>query len=314
MQLHAAVETAAPPPHTAAPTPAPATPPVSEASAAPGAVTSDDGDSVVPPVASPPFAAPVNEPPGWPAVAAVPAAPPAAAPPAAAPTAAAPIDRVPARSVEPAPPPAPAPTVEATQPQLDAASEKHLPARTPGAARNAEFAEPSNHVPALLGAVSALVIIIIGSFAGRLLTNRPRQRPQVKARPRHWPSPVSSMEDESPGIVPVMPGSSDIAHETSSPDAEALASPDGWGVRRSQVPRRVAPPQPRRAAPPPETRPSRQSTRVLEENVRELLHRLQMDLRGQPAAPATAAAAPAHVPTTQELDAVLAIWRAKRGG
>jgi hypothetical protein len=291
-QPQAPAETAAPPRAAAAP----ASAPVSEASAAPGGVTADS-ESVVPPVA-----APVNEPPGWPAVAAIPAAPPAAAP----------VDRLPARSVEPAPPPAPEPKLDA--PQLDAAPSKHLPARTPAVARGAEFAEPSTHVPALLGAVSALVIIIIGSFAGRILAQRPSRRPQVNARARDWQSPVASAEEESPGIVPVMPGGGDVAHARSGRDAEALASPDDWGLRPSRAPRRVAPQETHGAAPRETAPPSRESARVLEENVRDLLHRLQLDLHGQPM-PAAAVAAPAHVlPTAPELDAVLAIWRAKRSG
>jgi hypothetical protein len=50
--------------------------------------------------------------------------------------------------------------------------------------------------------------------------------------------------------------------------------------------------------------------------VRELLGRLQNELRGVESKPLRAAPAPAeaHVPTARELDAVLAIWRAKRGG
>jgi len=343
-----AAETAAPAPRVAAPaavpasTPAPMVPPTSEASAAPGALTSDDNESVVPPVATPPIAAPVNEPVGWPATA---AAVPQAAPPAAAPTtlptvapvaspAAAPADRLQTRSVEPAPPPpppTPEPKMGALQPQLDAASPKHSPAQSPGAVRNGESAEPATHMPALLGAVSALAIIIIGSFAGRLLTKRPARGPKRNARVHDWHSPVSGMEDESPGIVPVMPGSADhLAHEPSAAETEALPSPDDWGLRRGRTPRRVTPPQVR-----PEVPLNRETTRVLEDNVRELLHRLQIDLRGQsteaaerdqpepenravPARrrtmPPASAAPQVHEPTDQELDAVLAIWRAKRSG
>jgi hypothetical protein len=261
----------------------------------------------MPPVAAPLPAAPVNEPPAWPttAVAPVVPAPPPAVP--AAPPAATPADTASVQPVDSAPPPA----AEVSLPPRDAP--KHLPARTTGVARNAEFAEESSHVPALLGAVSALVIIIIGSFAGRLLTQRPRSRQPAKVRPRDWESRDSSVEDEAPGIVPMLPA--DAAHESPA-NVEALASPDDWGLRRAHAPRRPAPPHARRAVP-AETQPSRDSTRVLEENVRELLHRLQLDLRSpapEPAAAVAAAApAPAHVPSAQELDAVLAIWRAKRG-
>jgi hypothetical protein len=336
-QPRASAETAAPTPRVVAPAPAPAIPPTSEASSAPGALTADNNASVVPPVETPPIAAPVNAPVGWPpTAAAMPPAPPAVAPTAlptaasAAPPAAAPGDRVHARSVEPAPPsPAPEPKMEALQPQLDAASLKHSPARSPGAVRDGELAEPTTHIPALLGAVSALAIIIIGSFAGRLLTKRPPRGPQRNARARDWHAPVAGMEDDSPGIVPVMPAA-DLAHEAPAAETETPASPDDWGLRRGRAPRRVTPPDVR-----PEAPPNRETTRALEDNVRELLHRLQIDLRGQstetaepdrpeserPAAPArrrttpSASAQPhAHVPTEQELDAVLAIWRAKRSG
>jgi hypothetical protein len=316
---HVSTEPAAPPRRVAAPKPAP--PPVSEASAAPSvdtpsadtpSVDTDNAVNVVPPVAAPPIAAPVNEPPAWPVASAAPVAPSAAVPPA--PTPAVPVARsaevpgappaaappAPMRSVEGAPPPVP----EAPQPQLDAAPAKHPPARTSGAAHNVEFAEEPNHVPALLGAVSALVIIIIGSFAGRLLTRRPRRRPQVNARMRDWPSAVSGVEEDSPGIVPVMPGGGDTAHGAPAREVQALrASPDDYGLRRGRGARRAVPAQ---------SPPIRESTRVLEANVRELLHRLQKDLRGEPAG--SAAAEPEHVSTEQELDAVLAIWRAKRAG
>jgi hypothetical protein len=301
---HAAA--AQPTPSAPLPAAAPVDPPVAEAPSAPTADVADNSNSVVPPVASPPAAARVNPPIGWPAPVAVPTVP--ATPPAAQ------VDRGPAASVE-TPPPAPEPKAEALQPQLDTTSPTHQPVRTSVAARGEEFAEPSNHVPALLGAVSALAIIIIGSFAGRILAKRPPRRMQAKARPRHWQAPVSGMEEDAPGIVPVMPNGRDVAHERPDQGVEALASPDDWGLRHSRAPRRVTPPNA------PAMRPSRESTRVLEENVRELLHRLQSDLRGRPAEPEPVApAAPSmpakapHVPTSQELDAVLAIWRAKRSG
>ncbi|HEY1544679.1 MAG TPA: hypothetical protein VGG01_19955 [Xanthobacteraceae bacterium] len=299
---------AAPPPAPSAPLPAaaPVDPPVAEAPSAPAADVADNSNSVVPPVASPPAAARVNPPIDWPAPVVVPTVPA---------TPAAQVDRGPVPSVE-TPPPAPEPKAEALQPQqLDTTPPSHQPARTSVAARSEEFAEPSNHVPALLGAVSALAIIIIGSFAGRILTKRPPRRTQAKARPRHWQAAESGMEEDAPGIVPVMPNGRDVAHERPDQGVEALASPDDWGLRRGRAPRRVIPPN--AAA----MRPSRESTRVLEENVRELLHRLQSDLSGRPAEPEPVAPAAAsipakapHVPSSQELDAVLAIWRAKRSG
>jgi len=240
-----------------------ASPPASDTSTVAPAADADDGQSVVPPTSAPAAAT-------WPAVAAPPA-------------------------VQPATPPS-EPKIAEPQP-TSLAVPAHIPVRTlkverpaEKVERTAEPAETTNHVPALLGAAFALVIIVLGLLAMRLA-------PQLLRRPAAVPlrdlrTSIIPMAD-APGIVPAMPGRGD-------------------GERRIRTPRLPRedvsawrPDEPRLAEP----TPSRETARELEENVRELLRRLQADLRARPddtPAPAT------HAPSTQELDAVLAMWRAKR--
>jgi hypothetical protein len=276
---------------TSRPGAVPAPPPASDTSATTVAGTADNGANVVPPVAAagpPPF--------GLFGAAVIPATPPAATVSARVP--------VPVDSASPPPAIAPAidPKVVTPQPQSDAAAPQQIPVRTLSVVRPDESDETS-HVPAVFGAVSALAIIILGSFVGRFLTERQRRRAPVNSRAHDRQSPLSRLQ-ESPGIVPVMPV--DAARETHAPWPEPFTSPDDWGLPRSRRQRRVA----------PSAAASRETTRVLEDNVRELLGRLQSELRARPSEPPRAASAPpaAHVPTTQELDAVLAIWQAKRRG
>jgi hypothetical protein len=174
-------------------------------------------------------------------------------------------------------------------------------------ARRDEYADPASHVPALFGAVSALVIIILGSFVGRFLSNRRERRAYLAATKRDRRVPASSVP-ETPGLAPVMAAADEVAvRETPAPPwPESATSPDDWGVRRPRRPRRAQ----------ASAAPIREATRVLEDNVRELLGRLQNELRGatsQPPRRAAAVPADAHLPTERELDAVLAMWRARRG-
>jgi hypothetical protein len=225
-----------------------------------------------------------------------------ATPPAAAASASVPVPPVDSASPPPAVAPAIDPKVVTPQPPRDAASPQQIPVRTLSVVRPDESDETS-HVPALFGAVSALAIIILGSFVGRFLTERRSRRASINARAHDRQSPLSRLQ-ESPGIVPVMPV--DAARETHAPWPEPPTSPDDWGLPRGRRPRRVA----------PSSAASRETTRVLEDNVRELLGRLQSELRARPSEPTRAESAPpaAHVPTARELDAVLAMWQAKRHG
>ncbi len=240
-----------------------ASPPASDTSTVAPAADADDGQSVVPPISAPAATT-------WPAVAAPPA-------------------------VQPATPPS-EPKIAEPQPTALTAP-PHIPVRTlkverpaEKIERAAEAAEPTNHVPALLGAAFALVIIVLGLLAMRVVPKLLRRPAAVPLRDLR--TSIIPMED-APGIVPAMPGR-------------------GEGERRIRTPRLPRedmsarwPDEPRLAEP----TPSRETARELEENVRELLRRLQADLRARPddtPPPAT------HAPSTQELDAVLAMWRAKR--
>ncbi len=273
-----------------------------------GPDTADDGASIVPPIAAPlapPTAAPAAPPFGLFGAGVIPPAPPAAAPTA----------PEPAQSVDIASPPptvasaiAPKADTNAPTPQLraDAAVPNGIPMRAPPAKRRdtlVESDDSDSHVPALLGAVAALAIIILGSIAGQSIGNRRHRREQIVARDRQHA--VAGMP-ESPGIVPLMADRRDVARDMFPSHPSPQSSPDDWGLRRGWAPQRTAPP----------AAPIRETTRMLEDNVRELLRRLQSELRGDPASLPRAATAPAtgHGPTTQELDAVLAIWRAKRRG
>jgi hypothetical protein len=298
--------TAAPPPPLAAP----AAPSVSDTSASAAAPSADSGASVVPPIAAPiaPIAAPTAAPYGMLGGGVMPAAPPAAAPStpmqpvaSAAPT---PVDSALSASVQPQAATQVATLAATPQPPPDVVAPKPAPVRSVSAARQDEYADPASHVPALFGAVSALVIIILGSFVGRFLGDRRDRRALAALRAHDQRASVSSLPD-SPALVPAMAAAGKVVRETAAPWPESATSPDDWGLRRSRKPRRAAPP----------AAPIREATRVLEDNVRALLGRLQSDLRGAESRPlrAASAAADARVPTARELDAVLAIWRAKRG-
>jgi hypothetical protein len=156
------------------------------------------------------------------------------------------------------------------------------------------------HMPALLGAAFALLLIILGSSAARIgakfLGSRRRRRVVDPPLPNHEGPPIRRAED-APDLVPRMPGDADTSRNAH--------------LSRAPVPARTTP----RAEPdgsPDETEPSRAGARELEENVRALLRRLQHDLQAQPRA--TAATVPSPRSAVEELDEVLAKWRARKRG
>jgi len=142
------------------------------------------------------------------------------------------------------------------------------------------------HIPALLGTGLALVIIVLGSMVARMGaklfgSGRRRTPPRVAASPVTVPM---RRADDAPDLVPVMPHERDIARATRPPRAPIAAPP----VR------------PRDGA-----HAGSESARVLEENVRELLHRLRGDL-------ASAASAAPQSRSAEDLDQALAMWRGRR--
>jgi hypothetical protein len=278
---------------SAPPPAAPAAPPVSDTPAP--ALTADNGASFVPPVDAPtaPIAAPTAAPYGSFGGGVLPVMP----PPVVAPSIPVqPVDSAAQAPVEP----------QVAPPPPDEVAPKPAPPRSVSVARRDEYADPASHLPALFGAVSALVIIILGSFVGRFLSSRRERRADLAASKRDQLMRASSLP-EAPGLVPVLVAADRVVRETpASLRPESPMSPDDWGMRRARRPRRAQTP----------AAPIREATRVLEDNVRELLGRLQNELRGasgQPQRRAATTPADTHAPTERELDAVLAMWRARRG-
>jgi hypothetical protein len=194
-----------------------------------------------------------------------------------------------AAATAPAVAPAPQPVIEPATAEPPPAPADRAPVRADAAERQAPPTEASAHEPALLGAALALVIIVLGSIAFRRAAKFLRSRRRAGARGVHaWNGdpPLHRMQD-APGLVPVMPRESDIVRATRPPGADS-AQPDGPGSADGAVARNA------------------ESTRMLEENVRELLLRL----RAQPRR--SGAAIVVQPPSAQELDRVLAIWRARR--
>ena len=247
-----------------------ATAPVDQPAPAASADTPDDaGDrSPVPPVTAAPA-----PPPAWPAA--------SPAPPSREETTALAIPSRAEPALEPAkaePPPAPP---------------IRLPVRGPNVERPPASAEEAAHMPAVLGAALALVIVILGSLAARLGARfaRGSRRRKVPGAPASNAGPPIYRPEDSPSLVPVMPRESDITRETLA----RRASTDARVARRDQ-------PASREGA----AGPGGESARVLEENVRELLRRLRNDLQTKPRSSA------APPPTAQQLDDILAMWRGRR--
>jgi hypothetical protein len=213
-------------------------------------------------------------------------------------------------------PPVKEPQVEARKPDLDALPPKRNPARPPAVERPSDSVVEPAHMPALLGTALALAIIIVGSLAARLilrLMRRPRRRSVLDITEPGWDTPLPQLV-ASPGIAAAMPWQGDITRATRDPRAQAFPPRGGWNAvakpaaqddrrsddRRSDdrrqgepgeevrryAPRRARAQDSRRDRTPdqrgaPAVPPSRDAARVLEDNVRELLHRLRKDLRTQ---------------------------------
>lgn len=164
----------------------------------------------------------------------------------------------------------------------------------------AAVVEDGAHMPAILGAGFALLIIVLGSTVARLGASfiRTRRRSGPLRAPASIapvaPPPPMLHAQEAPALVPPMPHEGDL----------------------TRAPR---PPRPRRARAPRQDRvnagdataaPDHDSTRELEANVRDLLRRMRSDLPAGPRAPL--ATERPREPSAQELDQVLAMWREGR--
>ncbi len=263
---------------------APAAPP--SVQAAPGALVGSGAQSIVPAIgAVPPLPA------EWPRATATPSQ-------AAAPVAGSAADQVPPT---PAVEPNAQSNVEPRNADPDAASASGsaqpvtpgAPAAEPATASAAD----SSHLPALLGIALALGLIVLGSFAGRLAA------PQLRGPRRRVLLDVPQ----------------------ASPDAQArdITAVDAHAALRVRRHEWETDPQPE-SHDESVAEPTREAARVLEDNVRELLHRLQAELTagtsGLEGLAAPAAHAPQPVaPTVRspslapgDLEATLALWRARK--
>ena len=142
-------------------------------------------------------------------------------------------------------------------------------------------------MPALFGAALALVLIVIGSLAARLIFNAVRRRRRDVARDlpaASWDAPLPRL-DESPSIA--MARRPDIARDTSARPGQPDDRSDDRAPQREEDGR--APwrePAPRAANTRAEMRmpPSAQSdsAAAIEDSVRDLLQRLRSELQLHP--------------------------------
>jgi hypothetical protein len=154
--------------------------------------------------------------------------------------------------------------------------------------------ETGTHMPVLLGAALALLIVVLGSIVTRIATGRIRSRRRARALDaiKETTTPPMFSAEDAPALVPVMPREHDITGEPRVP----------------RPPRRVPVARPERAADPAAR--VRPDPRELEDNVRDLLHRMRGDLFDQRPVPA-APAAP-QPSASQEFDRMLAELRERR--
>jgi hypothetical protein len=184
------------------------------------------------------------------------------------------------------------PTEAVGQPSaLDVNSGSPVIVEAPIAERPAASATDYGHIPALLGTALVLACIILASVAaqyvGGLLQRRRHERAIQTAAASRWDAPPL----DDPGLdIAAAPRPRRHDWQTEPRDARPLAEPA--------------------------------AALALEDNVRELLHRLQTDLKGKSRRPAGAAAR-APMPVTPaapqpaanasgDLEAVLAFWAGKK--
>jgi hypothetical protein len=214
-----------------------------------------------------------------------------------------PREQMTAPATVPAPVTAPATAPNATTVVEPASAEPPVPSRAPARVAGVErpavpvAAEEGAHMPALLGAALALLIIVLGSIVARLAASFIRARRHERALDALEATlpPVYAAHD-APGLVPVMPRESDIrrTRRARAPKDVPAASRDEPDVSAGMS-----------------ERVRGEETRALEENVRDLLRRLRNDLLDQPPSPAPAAG-PQSPSAREELDQALANLRERR--
>jgi hypothetical protein len=210
-------------------------------------------------------------------------------------------------SAAPAPEPVTSQQSAAADAPARAAPPAALPSRAPLRAANVERpaaaveVEAGTHMPALLGAALALLIVVLGSIVARLVASliRSRRRDRVLAATVATATPPMFSAQDAPALVPVMPRDRDVARKRRAPRLP----------RDTPAPRREGA-QDGAAGAGDAAERIRADARALEQDVRDLLRRMRgelLDKRPLPAAPAVA-----QPTAAQELDQMLAKLREQR--
>jgi hypothetical protein len=213
----------------------------------------------------------------------------------------APASDSPASITAPAPPPQSATADAPASAEPPAAPPSRAPLRAANVERPAApvEVETGTHMPALLGAALALLIVVLGSIVARLAASliRSRRRDRALAATAAITTPPMFSAQDAPALVPVMPRERDVTRKRRAPRLPT----DMPAARQERAQDGIAGDAAERM---------RADARVLEENVRDLLRRMRSDLLDQRPAPAAPAA---PQPTAaQELDQMLAKLRERR--
>jgi hypothetical protein len=205
-------------------------------------------------------------------------------------------------SAAPAPEPVTSPQSAAADAPARAAPPSVLPSRAPLRTANVERpaaaveVEAGTHMPALLGAALALLIVVLGSIVARLVTShiRSRRRDRALAATVATATPPMFSAQDAPALVPVMPRERDVARKRRAPRLPSdTPAPRQEGARDDDAAERI-----------------RADARALEQNVRDLLRRMRGELLDKQPAPAVPAVA--QPTAAQELDQMLAKLRERR--
>ena len=128
-------------------------------------------------------------------------------------------------SAAPAPEPATSPQSATADAPARAAPPAAPPSRAPLRAANVERpaaaveVEAGTHMPALLGAALALLIVVLGSIVARLAASliRSRRRDRALAATVATATPPMFSAQDAPALVPVMPRERDVARKRRAP-------------------------------------------------------------------------------------------------
>ncbi len=164
--------------------------------------------------------------------------------------------------------------------------------------------DPHTHMRALLIAALALFIVILGSTATRIIVgvirSRRRERPLGAVAAT---APPQSYSKAAPGLVPVMRRERDVARKERLPRnaSEAIAARRRGALDRAQDGSGFPADAPDRVP---------VETRALEENVTDLLRRLNSQLLNEQRLATPSAAAQSW--PAEDLEQSLAVWRGLR--